>query len=254
MIIVSENSFCQINNLNSKVENTHIEFYKNGEKKIIASIKDGKLNGEYKRFHKNGKIAESGTMVNNLKNNIWRFFTEEGILDKVEIYSNDELLFVMNKSDFSLYPKFIESENIEIFIPINWETDIENIYPFVVMTSVKKCDDSFIFCPNITIIREKLQNGNNFNDFVNMSTKLLQQHLTNFKTIVSGYVTINGFQAFQIIYLMYVDNIKLGGITTLINYEEDIYTITGMACNEKNSEFLKYKDLFREIIASFKKY
>ena len=41
--------------------------------------------------------------------------------------------------------------------------------------------------------------------------------------------------------------VKLGGITTWVKKGRHIYIFSGIAINQKDSEFLRYKDLFQII-------
>lgn len=234
-------------------DSTYVEYYENGSKKVIADTVNGKYHGLYNRFYMNGNIAESGIMINGFKSGVWKGYNEKGILVNVAEYYNDKLLFNLDKSNFSLLPKAIEQEGIEINIPINWETK-DGDTPNMLFVSQKKCDEATVFCPNITLTKEKLKDDMNLGDYLQSSIELLNKQLSNFKPVAKGEVLINGLSAFQITYLMQVNGVKLGGITTWINSNDTIYIITGMAINETNSEFLKYKGLFQEITDTFKKY
>jgi hypothetical protein len=237
--------------LANQKDSIHIEYYENGNKKVLSSIKDGKFNGYYKSFYKNGNIAKSGEMINNKKNSTWRYFNTNGTLEEVKIFDEDKLLFDMDTIDFSLSTIDVEEKNIKIDIPIHWDKITEYESPLL-LTSQKKCDDSFVFCPSITITKEKLQNNYSFNGYVNISYQLLQKRLGYFKPVSKGNLIINGHPAFQLTYFMLVDDVKLGGITTWIYNDGYVYIITGMSINEVDSEFLKYLGLFQEISATFR--
>lgn len=233
-------------------DSTYVRYYKNGSRKIIANIKNRKFHGKYIKLYENGKIAEIGVMVNGLKNGVWKHYNENATLIEVGQYYNDSLLYYLDKSDFSFLPQAIEQEKINISMPLNWQIG-HGDDPSILLVSQKKCETT-IFCPNIILTKEILKKNMDFSNYLQISFELLQKRLPFFKPVAKGEITIDNLSAFQITYLMQVNGVKLGGITTWINNDSIIYIITGMANNESHGEFLKYKGLFKEITDSFKRY
>jgi len=234
-------------------DSVYFEYYENGNKKVIASTEGGKYHGKYTALYENGNIAESGFMVNGMKSGVWKNYNEQGVLDNVKEYYNDKQMFDLDKADFSLLSRALEQEKIEINMPINWEVKGGDD-PRLLLVSQKNCNESVAFCPNITFTKEKLKDEMDFNSYLQLSVDLLQKQLSYFKPVAKGEVLIDNLPAFQMTYLMQVEGIKLGGITTWINNNGVVYVVTGMAINEENSEFLKYKGLFQEVTDSFKRY
>ncbi len=231
-------------------DSVYIDHYSNGNKKIVTTIKDGKYHGKYSSFDEKGTIQEEGLMIMGLKNGVWKYYNGNKNIKKVLQYYNDSLIFELDKSDFSLLNHTIENERIEIKIPSNWKTENGNA-PQILLISQKRCDNSIVFCPNITFTKEELKEDMTFEDYLKFSFNLLQQKLPYFKAVAQGQIRIDGLSAFQLSYLTQVNGIKLGGLTTWINKGNKVYVLTAMAINEKNSEFLKYKGLFQEVASTF---
>jgi hypothetical protein len=249
----TEQNMEKANNQSVAEDTIHTEFYSNGNKKVVVNIEQGKYNGKYSFYSENGKLSEEGIMIMGLKNGIWKYYDKDNYLQKVLEYDNDKILFELDKADFSLLPHVIEKERIEINVPINWKTDTNYNLP-ILLSSKKKCDVSVVFCPNFTLTKEALQKDMTFDDYLKFSYKLMGQKISYFKAVTQGQLLINGLPAFQIAYLGLVNGVKLGGVTTWINKGNDVYIVTGLAINEKDSEFLKYKGLFQEVASSFREY
>jgi antitoxin component YwqK of YwqJK toxin-antitoxin module len=49
-------------------------------------------NGPYTSYHKNGNLESSGYFKRNLKDSTWRYYDENGILRKLELYRNNVLV------------------------------------------------------------------------------------------------------------------------------------------------------------------
>jgi len=50
---------------------TRHEFHDNGNKSLVSTIRNGKFNGEFKRWLENGKLAEQGTYVDGVQEGLW---------------------------------------------------------------------------------------------------------------------------------------------------------------------------------------
>lgn len=210
-------------------------------------IKDG----EWVERYDNGNISKSGFINNGAKNGIWKYFHTDGSLEKVHQYFNDTLLFVLDKNDFLFSRQFSENKEIGINIPIRWEIQKDNSQTLLIAR--KQCIDSTAFCPNITITKDILSDSNNidFENYVKSNIILLSERLPYFKPIAGGNIIIDTLPAYQLTYLMQVNGVKLGGITTWIYNGLDAYVITGMAINEQDSEFLRFKVVFQGVTSSF---
>ncbi len=179
-----------------------------------------------------------------IKDGVLKEYNELNALMKVDLYYNDSLLFNLDLDDYDFVDKKL-SNKMTISVPEKWQTsDLE----YGDLAIVKSCSE--IFCPNFTITKEKV--NDRFDLYLDKNIGLLSKQFNVFKLIAQGGKKINTLESYQITYLMEVDNVRLGGITTWVKKDEVIYILTGMAINEKNSEFLKYKVLFQEIVESFR--
>jgi antitoxin component YwqK of YwqJK toxin-antitoxin module len=64
-----------------------IEYYTNGNIKLIANYKNGEVIGNFTKFYKNGKIEKTGSYImGSKKDGIWNYFDEKGKLINTELY------------------------------------------------------------------------------------------------------------------------------------------------------------------------
>jgi len=238
-----------VNKERDRLGENYVEYYDNGIERVISGQEKGELHGAYSKFNSDGSLSEEGIMRNGLRNGVWKSYNKKGKLKSVKQYYNDSLLFDLDQLDFNFREVTIGQKGLKISVSKGWETSKKEMYP-VILVSKKKCDDSVIFCSNITVVKDSLRDGVDFNTYLQLNYDLLQNQFNNFRLIARGNIKVGDFSAFQITYLMQTDGVKLGGITTWIKNGEIIYVITGLALNEGNSDFLKYKGLFQEITSS----
>lgn len=231
---------------------THVEYYENGEIKLEAEILDGLFNGSFREYNSNGSLSKTGNMVKGRKNGIWRTFDQSGSLESAELYNLDELLFELDPNDFLFESVLFDGQNMEILLPAKWENKLTSNNNILIQ-SVKKCDASIGFCPNLTVAVERIGLNISPEDYINKSVETMTNQFPDLRVIAQGDVIINGLSSFQITYIFQTEGIKLGGITTWIFSSDKAYVVTGMASNQEKSEFLRYKDYFQEISSSIKK-
>ncbi len=58
------------------------QYYDNGVPQSIAFLKDSLLNGAFCTFYKSGKIEMKGNYVNNVRDGMWYYYSEDGYLSK----------------------------------------------------------------------------------------------------------------------------------------------------------------------------
>jgi len=230
-------------------DNIYLEYHNNGNKKIEANIQNGKFNGKYIKFYKNGSIEEVGIMVDGLKNNVCKKYDQKGILIEVNQFFDDNVTLSLSVTDFLLEDTILDSNRIKLGSPIYWDrVEIENTN---VLFACQKKENKSVFSPNFTLTKEDLPI--NFDEYLKKNIEILENSLPFFKRIGQGNLIINNLPAYQISYLMLINGVKLGGVTTWINNNGVIYVITGIAINEVDGEFLKYKGLFQEISRTFRR-
>lgn len=210
-----------------------------------------KLQTNYIEKYEDGTPYIVGEIKNNLKDGVWKIFGKKGELQAVKLYYNDSLLFDLDPLDFSYREVNINKKEISVLLPFNWETKLftKEESNVVIFTSEKRCLKDDLFCPNITFTYEILNVDSTFEEYLRASYKLIENTFSDFKLVAQGDVSSSSITAYQITYLMTVDEVKLGGVTTWIYNSESnsVYCLTGLALNQENSEFLKYKVLFQEI-------
>ncbi|MBB3697601.1 hypothetical protein KMW28_05405 [Flammeovirga yaeyamensis] len=73
----------------------HLEYYDDGRTVLMEVPYDkGYIYGEVKKFYRNGQIREIGKQYKDKKLDTWKYFDENGILEKEEIYNKGTLLEV----------------------------------------------------------------------------------------------------------------------------------------------------------------
>jgi hypothetical protein len=206
-------------------------------------------NGLHKSYHKSGSLAEVGVLIDGKKNGVWKIYDDSGLLIQVEHFYNDKATYELDKKDF-LFSWFEIDERMKLKLPSTWEVSLDLEVPLLV-TGVKNCEsDSITFCPNITVTKETLPEDIEFEYYVQVSMERFSESLPVFKIIKGGSTEINGLPAFQYSYLMVVDEVRLGGIATIVLVDNEVYNITGTALNSKKHSFLLNKGLFQEISGS----
>lgn len=236
-----------------KMDTSFREYYEDGKSRTVRYKINDTGQSFYVQFHKNNTIAETGMMLKNVKNGVWKNYDNNGILVTANLYHNGDILFELDKTDFYLLPTKLLPDSFEIDMPFKWQT-INDSSLHIILGSRKQCDKSFIFCPNITIVKDRINKDAVFDEYLTSQIDLLKGKYPGLHPVASGHIDINGFPSFQLTYIFQTNGLRLGGISTWIKANESVYIITGMASNQKNSEFLKYKDLFREIAGTFRHY
>lgn len=80
---VSESKF-PLDNLTFK---TLTQFYPNGKIELIATYENGFITGHFQKFYENGNLEREGFYIKKLKKEgYWKYFSENGSLDKIEQY------------------------------------------------------------------------------------------------------------------------------------------------------------------------
>jgi hypothetical protein len=64
------------------------EFYENGGLSATYSVSNGKLNGEFIRYHTNGQISLLCTMINSERHGLWSEYSDKGVLNQTTEYNH----------------------------------------------------------------------------------------------------------------------------------------------------------------------
>ena len=71
---------------------TIINYNKEGVVIFIADYTKGIADGNFQKFYENGNVKETGTYYRTVKDKIWKYYNENGLLIKQEWYSRGDLL------------------------------------------------------------------------------------------------------------------------------------------------------------------
>ena len=90
----------KINYINNKREGKYIEYYTNGNIKIIFNCINDKIEGEYKLYYNNGSLKIKINYINNKREGIMEYYNNDGNLkeyefinDKCEEYEKDHNVY-----------------------------------------------------------------------------------------------------------------------------------------------------------------
>ncbi|MCD4664480.1 MAG: hypothetical protein K8R68_04350 [Bacteroidales bacterium] len=84
---------CDIDYRNNKSKILIVKYYPNGTKRLEYINDSGFIVGEYKEWYNNTELKSIGTFDdNNRKDSIWKYYNENGELEKTEEYENGELI------------------------------------------------------------------------------------------------------------------------------------------------------------------
>ena len=79
-------------NSNQPYSGPVIDLYKNGQLKMEATIKDGKLDGPYKTYYDNGQLAGEGTYKDGKLDGLQKLHYNNGRLKKEETYKDGKVI------------------------------------------------------------------------------------------------------------------------------------------------------------------
>lgn len=189
-----------------------------------------KIEKEYIEKDKKGKIIISGNLLDGKKHGIWKYYNE-GILTNVKRFQEDTLMYVLDETDY-MYKDFL-IEKIDSYIPIPkyWETNQTFDDDSILLTAVKKCDDSIAYCQNIVIRYENIL-PNNFEDFVKKYKKQIENSFG--KIIIKGFDQnkLTTKDSYILRYYVNYNNTVIAFITIWIKDDENAIIYT--ASCEKN--------------------
>lgn len=189
-----------------------------------------KIEKEYIEKDKKGKIIISGNLLDGKKHGIWKYYNK-GILTNVKRFQEDTLIYVLDETDY-MYKDFL-IEKIDSYIPIPkyWETNQTFDDDSILLTAVKKCDDSIAYCQNIVIRYENIV-PNNFEDFVKKYKKQIQNSYG--KIIIKGFDQnkLTTKDSYILRYYVNYNNTIIAFITIWIKDDENAIIYT--ASCEKN--------------------
>lgn len=202
--------------------------------------------GRYTENYPNGEMKTQGLMLNGRRNGLWRSYDEQEKVTKAEYYYKGEKITDIDVSDFNLQNVTANGKKISIKLPVSWTTKKD--FKEALILAVKPLpNNNQTFSPTINIVRAEIPKDISFNQFLELNIKDLQTAYQEFKVKEEKHDTIAGKQVYEIMYFVRVGEQKLGVLSAYFNLENESYIITCIA-EGKGEEFVKYKDLFSEII------
>lgn len=205
-------------------------------------VNNSTIEKEYIEKDENGNILISGNLLDGKKHGIWKYYNK-GILANVKRFQKDTLMHILDETDYMYKDFFLEKIDSYIPIPKYWETNQTFDDESILLTAVKKCDDSIAYCQNIVVRYENIV-SNNFEDFVKEYRKQIQNSFD--KIIIKGFDKnkLTTKDSYILRYYVNYNNTDIAFITiwTKDNENAIIYT----ASCEKN-ELEKNLHLFLQI-------
>jgi len=75
-----------IRNVPDTLNSVFYLFYKNGNKKVQVTFKNGKKNGKYFSYYENGQVEEIFSVINDNKHGVYKHYTKNGKLHEESLY------------------------------------------------------------------------------------------------------------------------------------------------------------------------
>ncbi len=200
--------------------------------------------GLFNLKYASGQVKETGMLINGRKNGIWKNFDETGNLLSAIYYYKNEKVVDLEKEDFIFTTVFCD--DISIYLPSKWV--IKKSYKQALVMAVKPISNE-TFSPTINVLKSEIDSSVDFSHFIIANKKDLANNCQEIKFKDEREFSIAGNRAYEMLYFVKVDNQKLVVLATYIQSGNRCYIVTCIA-EGKGEEFIKYKDLFKEITLS----
>lgn len=192
-------------------------------------------------------ITEKGILINGKRNGVWKKFSSSKTLESVSYYFNDSLLYELDKDDYN-FVEYRINETAKISYPNKWK--IIKSAGLIASFMKEQSKENKEFVPLINIQQDKISNSKSFSNYVNKELEVLRSNPT-FKLIKLKEYGSDSLLTIQAVYIIIIQDIKLGVVTNWIKHKDKVYIINGMASNKNKGDFLHYKELFQDILFSF---
>jgi len=220
----------------------------NGKLLSKGIIHNGEYNGFVISYYDDGVPKNEGVILNNKRIGLWKEFDKNGTLEAAEHYDADSVLFKFDKSDFD-FQQITSQYGFKISAPKTWVQKDKPEPPLLM--EIYQSTDSFIHHPNLQIIADSI-NSNDLQGFCkNYITNFWKNNGAAIQLVYSRNVVINSKPSCQIGYKIIFKNQNLAGVATFIKNGNMMFVLSGMALNDGKIGFLRYKDLFEQIAATF---
>ncbi|MDR2009070.1 MAG: toxin-antitoxin system YwqK family antitoxin [Bacteroidales bacterium] len=86
---------------NGEINGFMVMYYPGGKSKLMeTNYKNGKLEGDYKRYFEGNKVLEEGPCVNGVRHGYWKFYNLGGVVEEEGMYVNGK-----REGDWIIYNK-----------------------------------------------------------------------------------------------------------------------------------------------------
>lgn len=197
-------------------------------------------------------MHEKGEYHNEMKQEYWKTYNQDGTVKSVSFFSNDSLTFYSEDgSDYIKKGIHVEQLKTIFVVPKNWKPrSLEESY--FVLACVKV--DTNRFSPNINVVSLPL--GNQFDD--SLEKKTLDSYLEKKKEVIEDqyqgelvYYTTNPYfpekQNYFLKCRITSDSLLITSFIFVFIKEKNIIEVN-LACNSKDE--ILYEDLARELVTS----
>ncbi|MBI2967018.1 MAG: hypothetical protein HYY40_04300 [Bacteroidetes bacterium] len=225
---------------------------RNDEQSIENSINQHiQTQGEslLKDYYTDGKIKTEGILINGKKNGVWKEYASNGKIEKVNYYYKDTLIHKLDPLDFDLETKILDDKS-SILLPKHWNIQ-ENYQQALVIAIKPKVFKPEIFNPTINVVKMFIPDSFTIEKIVELNIEEIKQGVKEFKLKESVQVSKSTIPMIKALYFVDTGTQKLGAVSTYIQDKSTVYIITCLAQGNQ-LQFVKYKDLFEEIVLSFK--
>ncbi len=203
----------------------------------------------FKDHYENGKVRIEGITVNGRKNGVWKEYDQDGTIQKAEYYYNDSLVHKLNPLDFVLESNTL-ADGSTVLLPGHW--NIKKDYKQALVIAVKPVViEPEIFNPTINIVKTPVPDTISLEQIVDLNIEEIKQGVEEFKLKEKETVEKMALPSIKTVYFVNTGGQKLGVLSAYVKDKTALYIITCMAQGDQ-LQFIKYKDLFEEIILSFK--
>lgn len=205
-----------------------------------------KCHGECFEADFKGDTLMRGIKRQGLKSGLWKGYKNDTLIS-VEKFMNDTLQFQLDKDDYIYEKIYLEKISSCILVPENWEINTEFDNKKNLLTAVKDCNTSKVYCSNI-ILRHDDLTGHTYKDYVlNNREQMLKETGNEIASIEEiDFKSNKGkYEAFQAMYLIKMENnIDLVCVMVWFNYKDKVINFMGTA---EESEINTYLLLFSEL-------
>jgi len=232
--------------LNDGFKNTH--HYTTGQLKD-STYDLGHHDFKFMSYYETGELCEVGYKRDSLKNGSWRRYDKLGRITNVESYYKDEPLAIKPDSSDFYFRNYEVDSAMSLDIPKNWLT--EKVKGSELVLYKEHCTEPFR--PNVVIIKGAVNNlptqGINNDSVVDFVVSLLNRKYNSVKILHYEWKTP---KLLMVYYVAHINDQDIYHLDSILIGDKNFYYLIAGCYYGQNSEFLKYLDIFSEMIYSIR--